>query len=400
MKKVNIMHVDMDAFYASVEMLDNPELKGKPVIVGGVDMNNRGVVSTASYEARKYGVHSAMPIYKAKKLCPNGIYISGRMERYKELSIEIHKIFHKYTPKVEKISIDEAFLDLKGCHKLFGTSEKIGKKIKNEIKEEVGLTASVGISKNKFLAKLASTIDKPDGFKIIYTDEVDDFLDDLPIGMLWGVGNKTEELLHEQGVKTIGMLKKIPKYELENQFGKLGIKLYNLARGKDNREVISEEEIKSISQEETFSDNLTSKLDIFSALMGMTDKVSERLHNKDLRGKTVFIKVRYSDFKTYTRRKTVKNYINSTDSIYDLAKKLLINNNLLNNKPIRLLGIGVSNLSPDNEQQLSLFEKNIKKEKLNETIFEIKDKFGSKSLRRGIDLIYDHQNEPKNKKEN
>ncbi|HKL76135.1 MAG TPA: DNA polymerase IV [Halanaerobiales bacterium] len=400
MKKVNIMHVDMDAFYASVEMLDNPELKGKPVIVGGVDMNNRGVVSTASYEARKYGVHSAMPIYKAKKLCPNGIYISGRMERYKELSIEIHKIFHKYTPKVEKISIDEAFLDLKGCHKLFGTSEKIGKKIKNEIEDKVGLTASVGISKNKFLAKLASTIDKPDGFKIIYTDEVDDFLDDLPIGMLWGVGNKTEELLHEQGVKTIGMLKKIPKYELENQFGKLGIKLYNLARGKDNREVISEEEIKSISQEETFSDNLTSKLDIFSALMGMTDKVSERLHNKDLRGKTVFIKVRYSDFKTYTRRKTVKNYINSTDSIYDLAKKLLINNNLLNNKPIRLLGIGVSNLSPDNEQQLSLFEKNIKKEKLNETIFEIKDKFGSKSLRRGIDLIYDHQNEPKNKKEN
>ena len=400
MKKVNIMHVDMDAFYASVEMLDNPELKGKPVIVGGVDMNNRGVVSTASYEARKYGVHSAMPIYKAKKLCPNGIYISGRMERYKELSIEIHKIFHKYTPKVEKISIDEAFLDLKGCHKLFGTSEKIGKKIKNEIEDKVGLTASVGISKNKFLAKLASTIDKPDGFKIIYTDEVDDFLDDLPIGMLWGVGNKTEELLHEQGIKTIGMLKKIPKYELENQFGKLGIKLYNLARGKDNREVISEEEIKSISQEETFSDNLTSKLDIFSALMGMTDKVSERLHNKDLRGKTVFIKVRYSDFKTYTRRKTVKNYINSTDSIYDLAKKLLINNNLLNNKPIRLLGIGVSNLSPDNEQQLSLFEKNIKKEKLNETIFEIKDKFGSKSLRRGIDLIYDHQNEPKNKKEN
>jgi len=400
MKKVNIMHVDMDAFYASVEMLDNPELKGKPVIVGGVDMNNRGVVSTASYEARKYGVHSAMPIYKAKKLCPNGIYISGRMERYKELSIEIHKIFHKYTPKVEKISIDEAFLDLKGCHKLFDTSEKIGKKIKNEIEDKVGLTASVGISKNKFLAKLASTIDKPDGFKIIYTDEVDDFLDDLPIGMLWGVGDKTEELLHEQGVKTIGMLKKIPKYELENQFGKLGIKLYNLARGKDNREVISEEEIKSISQEETFSDNLTSKLDIFSALMGMTDKVSERLHNKDLRGKTVFIKVRYSDFKTYTRRKTVKNYINSTDSIYDLAKKLLINNNLLNNKPIRLLGIGVSNLSPDNEQQLSLFEKNIKKEKLNETIFEIKDKFGSKSLRRGIDLIYDHQNEPKNKKEN
>ncbi|MGM0436884.1 MAG: DNA polymerase IV [Bacillota bacterium] len=398
MKKVNIMHIDMDAFFASVEIMDKPELEGKPVIVGGVDKNNRGVVSTASYEARKYGVHSAMPIFKAKKLCPDGIYLSGRMERYKEISKDIHKIFHKYTPLVEKISIDEAFLDLKGCHKLFGSSEEIGKKIKKEIKNKVGLTASVGISKNKFLAKLASTINKPDGFKIIYHEEVDDFLSDLPIGMLWGVGEKTEKLLHEQGVKTIGMLKNIPETELESQFGKLGIKLYNLARGKDKREVVPEEEIKSISQEETFSENLSSKLNIFSALMGMTEKVSERLHNKNLKGKTVFIKVRYSDFKTYTRRKTLKNYVNDTDIIYDTAKKLLIKNKLLA-KPIRLLGIGVSNLSPDKKQQLSLFEKNIKKEKLDKTIFEIKDRFGSKSLRRGIDLIYNHKSKAKNKKE-
>ena len=398
MKKVEVMHVDMDAFYASVEIMDNPELKGKPVIVGGVEINNRGVVSTASYEARKYGVHSAMPIYKAKKLCPDGIYISGRMERYQEVSKKIHKIFHKYTPRVEKISIDEAFLDLKGCHKLFGSSKKIGKNIKKEIQDKVGLTASVGISKNKFLAKLASTIDKPDGFKIVYNEEVSDFLSDLPIGMLWGVGNKTEKLLHEQGVKTIGMLKKIPKRELENQFGKLGIKLYNLARGKDQREVVSEEEIKSISQEETFSENLSSNLNIFSALMGMTEKVSERLHNKNLKGKTVFIKVRYSNFKTYTRRKTLKNYISSTDLIYDTAKKLLIENNLLT-KEIRLLGVGVSNLSSENQQQLSLFNKSIKKEKLDKTIYKIKDKYGSKSLRRGIDLIYSRENETKSNKE-
>lgn len=398
MKKVNIMHIDMDAFFASVEIMDNPELEGKPVIVGGVDINNRGVVSTASYEARKYGVHSAMPIYKAKKLCPDGIYLSGRMKRYKNLSKEIHNIFHEYTPLVEKISIDEAFLDLKGCHKLFGSSEKIGKKIKDEIKKKVGLTASVGISKNKFLAKLASTIDKPDGFKIIYRDEVDEFLSNLPIGMLWGVGDKTEKLLHEQGIKTIKNLKKLPKEELENQFGKLGIKLYNLARGIDKRKVIPEEEIKSISQEETFSEDLRSKLDIFSALMGMTEKVSERLHNKKLKGKTIFIKIRYSNFKTYTRRKTIKNYVSSTDLIYDTAKKLLLKNNLLN-KPIRLLGVGVSNLSSKQKQQLSLFEKNNEEEKLDKTIFEIKNKFGSKSLRRGIDLIYNHQDEIKNENE-
>lgn len=397
MKRVNIMHIDMDAFFASVEIMDNPELKGKPVIVGGVDANNKGVVSTASYEARKYGVHSAMPIYKAKKLCPDGIYLSGRMERYKEISKEIHNIFYKYTPLVEKISIDEAFLDLKGCHKLFGSSEKIGKKIKDEIKREVGLTASVGISKNKFLAKLASTIDKPNGFKIIYRNEVDEFLADLPIGMLWGVGDKTEKLLLEQGIKNIKMLKNFSKDELENKFGKLGIKLYNLARGIDKREVIPEEEIKSISQEETFSENLKSKLEVFSALMGMTEKVSERLHNKNLKGKTIFIKVRYSDFKTYTRRKTIKNYISSTDLIYETAKNLLKDNNMLH-KEIRLLGVGVSNISDKNKQQLSLFEKNIEKENLDETIFEIKNKFGSNSLRRGIDLIYNHKKEIKDKK--
>ena len=396
MKKVNIMHIDMDAFFASVEIRDNPELAGRPVIIGGVDLSNRGVVSTASYEARKYGVHSAMPIYKAKRLCPDGVYLSGRMQKYKEVSKKIHQIFHKYTPLVEKISIDEAFLDLKGCHKLFGSSKKIGKNIKEEIENKVGLTASVGISKNKFLAKLASTIDKPNGFKIVYTEEVNNFLCDLPIGMLWGVGDKTEELLHNQGIRTIGMLKKIPKVELKNQFGKLGLKLYRLSRGIDNREVVSDEKIKSISQEETFSENLTSDLNVFSALMGMTEKVSERLHNKNLKGKTVFIKVRYSDFKTYTRRKTIKNYISSTDLIYNTAKKLLLDNNLLV-KPIRLLGVGISNLSCENKHQLSLFNKNLKEEKLDKTICKLKDKYGSNSVRRGIDLVYSRNDDSQNK---
>lgn len=390
MKEINIMHVDMDAFFASVEILDNPELQGEAVIVGGVSQSNRGVVSTASYEARKYGVHSAMPIVKAKKLCPRGIYLPGRMKRYEEISKKIHQIFKQYTPLVEKISIDEAFLDLSGCHKLFGSSEKIGKEIKNRIKEEIGLTASVGISKNKFLAKLASIVDKPDGFKIIYHHEVSDFLEKLEISSLWGVGKKTEKLLKEQGIKTVAMLKKMPEDELEEQFGKLGIKLYNLARGIDKRKVLPAEDSKSISQEETFSKNLSNKLNIFSVLMGMSEKVSERLHKENLKGKTIFIKIRYPDFTTYSRRKTINQYVNDTEKIYNTAKELLLNNNLLS-KPIRLLGVGVTNLSQKTDKQLSLFEKDKKSELLDKTITEIKNKFGNKSLRRGIDLVYNKE---------
>ena len=390
MKEVNIMHVDMDAFFASVEILDNPELEGKPVIVGGANSSNRGVVSTASYEARKYGVHSAMPIVKAKKLCPHAIYLPGRMKRYEELSKKIHKIFQQYTPLVEKISIDEAFLDLSGCHKLFGSSEKIGKKIKHRIKDEIGLIASVGISKNKFLSKLASTVDKPDGFKIIYHNEVDEFLEKLSISKLWGVGQKTEKILKEQGINTVAMLKTMPKTELEEQFGKLGIKLYNLARGIDKRKVLPAEDSKSISQEETFSKNLSNKLDIFSVLMGMCEKVSERLHKENLKGKTIFIKIIYPDFSTYSRRKTLNQYTNNTEKIYKTAKELLMKNNLLS-KPIRLLGVGAANLSQKNKKQLSLFEKDKKSELLDKTITDIKNKFGNKSLRRGIDLVYNKE---------
>lgn len=392
MSKENIMHIDMDAFFAAVEKLDNPELEEKPVIVGGVFLNDRGVVSTACYIARKYGVHSAMPIFKAKKLCPDGIYLSGRMERYKELSIMIEKIFYKYTPLVEKISIDEAFLDLTGCHKLFGTSREIGLEIKNDIKEKTGLIASVGISKNKYLAKLASAYDKPDGFKIIRADEVDQFLDILPIGKLWGVGEKTEEKLKEHGIDLVGNLKKIPKKELHDQFGKLGIKLYNLARGIDKREVIPDEEIKSLSQEETFSRNLTDNIEIFSVLMGMAEKVSKRLHDHKLWGKTIFIKVRYANFKTYTRRITLNRYIHSTEKIYHMAKKLLKTNNLLV-KPLRLLGIGVSNLRSEEQTQLSLFGRDLQDEQLDKTINAIKNKYGDKSVRRGIDLIYTREDD-------
>ncbi|MFW6389538.1 MAG: DNA polymerase IV, partial [Halanaerobiales bacterium] len=242
---LDIMHIDMDAFFAAVEQLDNPELKGKPVIVGGTHLDNRGVVSTASYEARKYGVHSAMAIVEAKRLCPDGIFVSGRMKRYQEISANIFDIFKGFTPLVEKISIDEAFLDLTGCHKLFGDSYQIGSKIKNKIKEELGITASIGLAPNKFLAKLASDMDKPDGFFIIEEDQIDNILEPLSVRKIWGVGKKSAELLESRGIKTIRDLKQLSQNDLKALFGKSGTKLYKLCRGIDNRRVSTEEEVKS-----------------------------------------------------------------------------------------------------------------------------------------------------------
>lgn len=373
------MHIDMDAFFAAVEQLDDPKIRGKPVIIGGVGLNNRGVVSTASYEARKYGVHSAMPIVEARRLCPDGIYLPGRHGRYSELSKKIFQIFYNYTPLVENISIDEAFLDLTGCHRLFGSSVEIGQKIKRDIKEQLGLIASVGLAPNKFLAKLASDIDKPDGFFIIEEERVDDILDSLPVGKIWGVGHKTGEILKNKGVRTIGHLKKVSLPELQAIFGKMGEQLYYLARGIDRRKVEVDNEIKSISHEETYANSLVDRGELLARLLSMSDKVGRRLRNKNLMSNTVFIKIRYDNFDTYTRRLTLKSLTNSTDIIYKTGRRLLEKENLLG-KPIRLLGIGVGNLSDNFSIQLSLFEDSVKNDKLTETIDGIKDRFGEKSI--------------------
>ncbi|MFW6281851.1 MAG: DNA polymerase IV [bacterium] len=383
--ELEIMHIDMDAFFAAVEQRDNPELKGKPVIVGGVSLSNRGVVSTASYEARKYGVHSAMPIKQAKRLCPEGIYLPGRHNKYKEVSKNIFEIFHKYTPLVEGISIDEAFLNLKGCHRLFGDSIEIGNRIKNDIQEKLGLIASVGLSKNKFLAKLASGMDKPDGFFIISESKINDILEPLPVNKIWGVGKKTNELLEKMGIKSIEELKKINLEELEVTFGKMGKQLYYLSRGIDNRKLVVDREIKSISHEETYNENIIDRNKILSSLMNISAKVSRRLRKKGFAGNTIFIKVRYGDFTTYTRRFTFKIPTNDTDFIYKKGLALLENNNLLN-RPIRLLGLGVSNISKEKREQLSLFTDKIKKDEINETIDTLKDRFGDSSIVRARKL--------------
>jgi len=386
MAELHILHADMDAFFSAVEERENPELKGKAVIIGGVSLSNRGVVSTASYEAREYGVHSAMPIAKARKLCPDGIYLPARHGLYKESSREIFNILNKYTPLVEKLSIDEAFLDVKGCERLYGSSVEIAKKIKNEVKRKTELTISVGVSVNKFLAKLASDFDKPDGLTIIKKEDIKSFMRNLDIDKIWGVGNVFASKLAAEEVYKAGDIWSYSLEELKEKFGKAGVKLFFLSRGLDNREVKSQSQIKSISHEETFIDNISDQDKLFAYLFKMSEKVSFRLHSNSLKGNTVFIKVRYSDFSTYSRQKSLKAAVNSSEEIYRTAKKLLKNDNLLK-KPLRLLGVGVSNLCSEGKEQLNLFAE--ADDQLDQTIDELKRKYGFDKISRARKLYLD-----------
>lgn len=392
MDKLHVIHADMDAFFAAVEQRENPELKGKPVIIGGVNLSNRGVVSTASYNAREYGVHSAMPIAQARKLCPNGIYLPARHGLYKEVSQEILSILYKYTPLVEKISIDEAFLDIKGCEKLYGQPLEIAEKIKKEVKNKTGLTISIGLSINKFLAKLASDFDKPDGLTVIKEENIKSFMADLDIKKIWGVGQIFAENLAEIGVYKVKDIWPYSLNDLKNKYGKAGIKLYYLSRGIDNRKVESKNEIKSISHEETFAENIEDIDKLWAYLFKMSEKVSFRLHSNNLKGSTVFIKVRYADFSTVNRQLSLKNKVDSAEFIYKTGRKL-INDNSLFKKPLRLLGIGVSSLGDSEERQLNLFGQNDYNEEIDKTIDKIKRKYGFEKISRARKLFIKNNNE-------
>jgi len=383
MDRLHILHADMDAFFSAVEQRENPALKGKAVIIGGVNLSNRGVVSTASYEARKFGVHSAMPIAQAKKLCPDGIYLPARHSLYQEASGEIFSVLKKYTPLVEKLSIDEAFLDVKGCERLYGTAVEIARQIKKEVKSKTELTISVGVSVNKFLAKLASDYDKPDGLTVIKKDDVKNFMRKLDIDKIWGVGDVFAAKLAEEDVYKVSDIWPYSLEELKKKFGKAGVKLFFLSRGMDKREVKSQSQIKSISHEETFADNIKDQDKLFAYLFKMSEKVSFRLHSNSLKGTTVFIKVRYSDFSTYSRQNSLKVAVNSTEEIYQTAKKLLLKNKLLK-KPLRLLGIGVSNLCQEGKEQLNLFADT--DDQLDQTIDDLKRKYGFDKISRARKL--------------
>ncbi|MBL8817490.1 MAG: DNA polymerase IV [Planctomyces sp.] len=390
-----ILHVDMDAFYASVEERDDPRLRGKPVIVGGTP-EGRGVVAAANYVVRKFGVQSAMATARALQLCPHAIVLRPRMEHYAQISKEIRGIFHRYTPLVEPLSLDEAFLDANGCERLFGSVETIGRAIKTDIRNELNLVASVGVAPNKFLAKLASDMDKPDGFTVIEPAAVQSILDPLPVSRIWGVGKVTRQRFDRLGIQTIGQLRTLSMQHLHDEFGQHGEHFWQLARGIDNRPVIADREAKSISHETTFAEDI-SDMDILRAwLMELTEQVARRLRSHEVQGRTVHLKVRYSNFDTYTRAKSVSPATNGTKQLWSVASQLLASE--LPDRPlvVRLLGMGVSNLQKEQPVQQKLFaeDDHEKDARLDQVADQIRSRFGTASLRRASAVQHNAEHKP------
>ncbi|HLV14550.1 MAG TPA: DNA polymerase IV [Xanthomarina sp.] len=351
-----IIHVDMDAFYASVEQMDNPELKGKPIAVGGG--GTRGVVAAASYEARKYGVRSAISGAQAKRNCPDLIFVKPRFDRYHEISKQIRKIFHEYTDLVEPLSLDEAYLDVTENKKGNPSASLIAKEIRERIFNEVGLTASAGISINKFVAKIASDFNKPNGQKTVNPEEVIDFLEALDIRKFYGVGKVTAEKMYQLGIFTGKDLKLKSIEYLEEHFGKSGSFYYHIVRGIHNSEVRPHRTRKSLAAERTFHENLSSEIFMLEKLNHIAEEVSKRLVKSDVSGKTVTLKIKYSDFTLHTRSKTLPYFIRDKNLILDVAKDLLYQEKLSNS--VRLLGISMSNLNnekskPRTQEELSKY---------------------------------------------
>jgi DNA polymerase-4 len=334
-----ILHVDMDAFFVSVELLRRPELVGKPVVVGGT--GRRGVVAAASYEARRYGVFSAMPSARARQLCPSAVFLQGDYEAYARMSARVHEVFESYTPRVEGISLDEAFLDVSGCELLFGDPVEIGRAIKRDILRETGLVASVGVASSKFIAKLASDMDKPDGFRVIRPDEVESVLGPLPVSRIFGVGPRTAKRLEALGVRTIADLAARDRDEVMRRFGATGAWIHDLAHGIDSRRVTSRREEKSYSLERTFPKDVASREELRLRLLEFCEEIAIRLRDAGLRGRTVAIKARYPSFKTVTRTKSLPFATNVGIRFYSAARELL---ERVPAGPLRLLGLQVSNL--------------------------------------------------------
>ena len=385
-----ILHVDMDAFYASVAEKDNPKLKGKAVVVGA---GRRGVVSAANYEARKFGIRAAMPVYKAKALAPHAIFISPDMARYEEVSIEVMKIFEEVTPLVEPISLDEAFLDVTGSKRLLGSGRQIADLIRRRVEEQEGITCSVGIAHNKFIAKIASNHCKPNGVLEIDPEKVLDFLHPLAAKEIWGVGPKTNEQLMKMGLLTVGDIANTPRSTLIRVLGQAsGSSLYELAWGRDYRDVETEHIEKSISASETFDLDLDSQEEILKEFLRLTERGVERMREKGFATNTISIKVRFADFKTISRSKTVDLPITGTQEIFEVVKNLYLSLNL-DRVLIRLVGISLDSLVEDEDvKQLTLGERATGWRQADKAIDRIKGRFGAGSLRPAR-LVEDHQDE-------
>jgi DNA polymerase-4 len=350
-----IIHIDMDAFFASVEQLDNPELKGKPVAVGG--SGERSVVAAASYEARKFGVRSAMPSTTAKKLCPHLIFVRPHFERYQEVSASVFEIFREYTDIIEPLSIDEAFLDVTVDKKNIGSATLIAREIRKEIKKKTSLTASAGISINKFLAKIASDIKKPDGQFVIPPEDAARFIEELPVEKFYGIGKVTAEKMHKLGIHKGTDLKDWDMTSLVRNFGKVGIFYYKIVRGEDDREVETDQERKSVGTELTFDKDLTTRFEIVAELYKIEKELMKRLYESETTGRTVTLKVKFDDFRQITRSKTLQNYIRDFETLHREVSAIRKSLKLEGSR-IRLLGVAISNLETDEcqDRQLYLFE--------------------------------------------
>ncbi len=345
-----IIHVDMDAFYASVEQMDNPELRGKPVAVGGAE--NRGVVAAASYEARKFGVRSALSGVLARKYCPELIFVTPRFDRYKEISNQIRTIFHDYTDLVEPLSLDEAYLDVTQNKKGNPSASMVALEIRKRIYNEVGLTASAGISINKFVAKVASDVNKPNGQKTVPPDEVEAFLEALPIRKFYGVGKVTTEKMYQLGIFTGADLKQKPLEFLEKHFGKAGNFYFQVVRGIHHSEVKASRVAKSVAAEHTFDENLSSEIFMADKLDNIAAQLAKRISRYDVAGKTITLKIKYSDFTIQTRSKTLPYFIADKSLLLETAKELLFQERMKDS--VRLLGISLSNLNTEQKKTVAV----------------------------------------------
>ena len=380
----DIIHVDMDAFYASVEQLDNPELRGKPVIVGG-PAESRGVVAAASYEVRSFGVHSAMPTAQAIRRCPHAIVLPVRMARYAEISQQIHAIFERFTPLVEPLSLDEAFLDVTASTNLFGPAEKIGRDIKQRIKEETQLAASVGIAPNKFLAKLASDLEKPDGFVIITQQTAQQILDPLPVGRIWGIGRVAQKAFRDRGIHTIADLRRCTLEQLTPIAGNTAAHLLQLAHGQDNRPVEATRQAKSLSSEQTFASDVKDAAVLLGVLLEQVDTVAQRLRRHHLRAKTITLKLRYGDFRTVTRSTTLSEPTNLTQPLWEVTEATFRQWHQRDGGPLRLLGFAATGLTDEDTDQKTLFPdpEAEKLTRLDKAVDAIRGRYGKRALHRG-----------------
>ena len=375
-----ILHVDMDAFYASVAELDHPEYKGKALVVGA---GARGVVLSANYEARKFGIRAAMPVGRAKRMAPHAIFIAPEHHRYSEISARVMAIFHSYTPLVEPISLDEAFLDVTGSQKLFGTGREIAAKIREQVEKEEGITCSVGLAQSKFIAKLASQHCKPNGMLEIKSDRILEFLHPLPVRAIWGVGPKTAESLERLGLHTVSDIAHTPRATLIRALGEsTGASLYELAWGRDYRDVIPDEPEKSIGNEETFSEDLDNPEEILREFLRMTEKATARLRERSLFAKTISIKIKFADFSSLTRAKTVPIAIDNTHDTYEVVKALYL---ALRNEGarIRLVGVSLSQLQEGAPVQLELGARERGWREADTAIDRAQARFGRGSVRPG-----------------